>query len=432
MSVSKLAPAPASATGSLAPRPRSATGAATGVAGVIAALAAAVLLRDWLETGIVKTLAVLCITALAMLLVDLGLYRVHHNPTTGLALRPLRSLDPLRVARKLVGLWLTLGAIAAAYWLIPTYSDGFYQPFKDAALLLLPAVIVVSPLYIAFVDVRQREPDDGYAQLASLLSGHRPADWSQLKVYARGWVVKAFFIPIMFVFVHTDLVAMWSEPLLPSLDFEHIFSRLMDLFYLLDVLLAVIAYALTLRLIDNHIRSTEPTVAGWVICLFCYPPFWDGVGAKIFPYDQDGLFWGKVFAPYPWLYAAWGTAILALVFVYAWSTAAFGLRFSNLTNRGIITNGPYRWVKHPAYLSKNLSWWLISVPFIAGAGWPQALQSCLLLAGVNLTYFLRARTEERHLSMDPVYRDYRSFIASHGLFSRFAKPAGAAAVSSID
>ena len=119
MSVSKLAPAPASATGSLAPRPRSATGAATGVAGVIAALAAAVLLRDWLETGIVKTLAVLCITALAMLLVDLGLYRVHHNPTTGLALRPLRSLDPLRVARKLVGLWLTLGAIAAAYWRSP-------------------------------------------------------------------------------------------------------------------------------------------------------------------------------------------------------------------------------------------------------------------------------------------------------------------------
>ena len=158
-------------------------------------------------------------------------------------------------------------------------------------------MIVVSPLYIAFVDVRQREPDDGYAQLASLLSGHRPADWSQLKVYARGWVVKAFFIPIMFVFVHTDLVAMWSEPLLPSLDFEHIFSRLMDLFYLLDVLLAVIAYALTLRLIDNHIRSTEPTVAGWVICLFCYPPFWDGVGAKIFPYDQDGLFWGKVLRP---------------------------------------------------------------------------------------------------------------------------------------
>jgi len=100
-----------------------------------------------------------------------------------------------------------------------------------------------------------------------------------------------------------------------------------------------------------------------------------------------------------------------------WSTAAFGLRFSNLTHRGIITNGPYRWSKHPAYIAKNLSWWLISVPFIAGAGWMQAVQSCLLLAGVNLIYFLRAKTEERHLGSDPVYRDYARFIDRHGLFA---------------
>ena len=39
-------------------------------------------------------------------------------------------------------------------------------------------------------------------------------------------------------------------------------------------------------------------------------------------------------------------------------------RFSNLTHRGIITNGPYRYSKHPAYLAKNLSWWLVSMPFM--------------------------------------------------------------------
>jgi protein-S-isoprenylcysteine O-methyltransferase Ste14 len=94
------------------------------------------------------------------------------------------------------------------------------------------------------------------------------------------------------------------------------------------------------------------------------------------------------------------------------------VRFSNLTNRGVITTGPYRWSKHPAYITKNLSWWMISVPFVADAGWPTAVQSCLLLAGVNLIYFLRARTEERHLSQDPVYRDYAAFIASEGLLAR--------------
>ena len=88
------------------------------------------------------------------------------------------------------------------------------------------------------------------------------------------------------------------------------------------------------------------------------------------------------------------------------------------TNRGIITNGPYRWVKHPAYLSKNLSWWLISLPFIPGAGWLVALQSCVLLGGVNAIYWLRAKTEERHLGADPTYRDYQAYIARHGLWAR--------------
>jgi hypothetical protein len=51
------------------------------------------------------------------------------------------------------------------------------------------------------------------------------------------------------------------------------------------------------------------------------------------------------------------------------------------------------------------------------AGWPQAVQSCLLLGGVNLIYFLRARTEERHLSRDTSYGDYSAYIASKGVLA---------------
>ena len=32
---------------------------------------------------------------------------------------------------------------------------------------------------------------------------------------------------------------------------------------------------------------------------------------------------------------------LALLVVYVWATTAFGIRFSNLTHRGIFANGPY-------------------------------------------------------------------------------------------
>ena len=405
----------------MASRPASASGALTGLAGVAALAGATLLLRDWLEPSHIKALAVLGIAAAAMIAVEVALYRTHRNAGAGLALAPLRPLDWRRVGCKVIGLWLSCGLAAAPYWVIPEFARDFFQPFRAAALFVLPGLLIISPIYVAYVDRRQHEPEDAYAQLGALLLGRAPADTALLWAHARGWAIKAFFLPLMFVYVTADLGGLWSAPLLPAtLDFEHVFPRLIDLLYLIDVFLATIAYALTLRPLDSHIRSAEPALAGWVVCLICYPPL-NTITGRILPYDQDGLFWDKVFAPYPVLYALWGTAILILVAIYAGSTAAFGLRFSNLTHRGIITSGPYRWSKHPAYLSKNLTWWMISMPFVAGAGWAQAAQSCLLLGGVNLIYLLRARTEERHLSRDPVYRDYAAFIAEHGLLANIRK-----------
>ena len=403
-------------------RPRSATPMLTGLVGVAAAVAAALLLRDWLQPVWLKSLAVLGATAAAMLAVELGIHRTHLNPTTGLALQPLRPFDAVRVACKLVAFWITIGCIGFAYWLLPEYARDLYAPFKQAALHCLPALLILSPFYIGWVDRRQRDPVDAYAQLSALLAGHRPADWSLLRAHALGWLVKAFFLPLMFGFATSNLSLMWSRPLLPDpLSFAAVFDRIVDLLYLLDVLLAAIAYTLTFRLIDTQMRSVESTLGGWLICLICYQPFVRGFGDNYLIYESDKLYWDGAFAPFPWLHVAWGCAILALVFVYAWSTAAFGLRFSNLTNRGIITNGPYRWLRHPAYVAKNLSWWMISVPFIAGAGWSVALQSCLMLCGVNLVYFLRAKTEERHLSKDPAYREYSAFMARHGLVAMLSR-----------
>ena len=95
--------------------------------------------------------------------------------------------------------------------------------------------------------------------------------------------------------------------------------------------------------------------------------------------------------------------------------ASFGGRFSNLTHRGIITNGPYRYTKHPAYLAKNLSWWLLAMPFMVSDGVGAALSRCALLLCLNALYYLRAKTEERHLALDPVYVAYAAWIDEHGL-----------------
>ena len=49
-----------------------------------------------------------------------------------------------------------------------------------------------------------------------------------------------------------------------------------------------------------------------------------------------------------------------------------------------------------------------------------ALHRCLLLLIVNFIYVMRAKTEEWHLSCDPVYVQYALWMEEHGLF-RFLK-----------
>ena len=54
--------------------------------------------------------------------------------------------------------------------------------------------------YFAIVDRLMREPEDGYWQAGCLFLGRwAEVDRSVLRQYALGWLVKAFFLPLMFV-----------------------------------------------------------------------------------------------------------------------------------------------------------------------------------------------------------------------------------------
>jgi protein-S-isoprenylcysteine O-methyltransferase Ste14 len=56
-------------------------------------------------------------------------------------------------------------------------------------------------------------------------------------------------------------------------------------------------------------------------------------------------------------------------------------------------------VRHPAYTAKNLAWWVAILPVFS----IPAILSMMAWSGI---YFLRAVTEERHLSRDPDYLEY--------------------------
>ena len=94
----------------------------------------------------------------------------------------------------------------------------------------------------------------------------------------------------------------------------------------------------------------------------------------------------------------------------------------------MLTNGPYRFTKHPAYLSKNLYWWMASLPMLTTTGWwGDAARNTVILGLISGVYYWRAKTEERHLLReDPAYRAYADWMAEHGAitkwFARAARP----------
>ncbi len=363
-------------------------------------------------------------TAMPLILLDLTILKVHRRESTGLDWDKPFAVDYPRLLTKLVGFALTLALIALAYWAFPEYSflrvstGNFYEPFyfdlrRFGALLSVTAVV-----YFWFVDGYMRQPRDAYWQLGRVVLGHASdARAWDVADHFRGWLVKAFFFPLMLVWLSgnvRDIVsADFSSFRFDNLSLYHYCNTLL---YGLDLLFCVVGYALSLRVIDSHLRSAEPTMFGWAVALFCYPPFYPKFEQWYVQYGT-GYDFDRWLEPHLTVRWIWAGVILLLVAIYVSATIVFGVRFSNLTHRGILTNGPYRFTKHPAYISKNLSWWLVSVPFLDSHGGFEAVRHCVLLGCVNMMYFLRAKTEERHLSRDPTYVAYALWMNEHGLLS---------------
>ena len=118
---------------------------------------------------------------------------------------------------------------------------------------------------------------------------------------------------------------------------------------------------------------------------------------------------------------------MVLAGIYAWATVAFGPRFSNLTNRGILTHGPYRFTRHPAYLAKNCLWWLTTVPVLTmGTGF-DAVRATLMMGGGQRGLLLARADRGAHLLLDPAYRDYYDWMERNAPVPRRSRSPGRSA-----
>ena len=229
--------------------------------------------------------------------------------------------------------------------------------------------------------------------------------------------LKIFFTPLMISwllgnssrFIHEAIMVFQNWRLFISnftLIFqEHAFLMMFNLILLVDVFFFGVGYLIELPLFKNTILSVEQTLIGWAAALVCYPPFNS--------YAINAISWKSTDFPYfsnNYLFLSVNIAILLLMAVYSWASVSLGFKASNLTHRGIVSKGPYRFIRHPAYLCKNLAWWLGGLPFMANAikeGITPFLLVLLSLASWSYVYLIRAVTEERHLkSVNSEYEEY--------------------------
>lgn len=352
------------------------------------------------------------------LLVD----KVHRDPASGIDWHHPRSWrEAWTTARvKLAGLWATWALIGFGYCVARWYWQG---PYLFAIGLIGAAMVpmaLLSAPYVLWLDRVLVEPRDGAWHFGALLLGQGGHDREQVKRHLRVWAVKGFFTAFMLSILPGGFAQVvrwdWRAALA---DPAQLSGGLTNLLFMIDVQIGTVGYLLTLRPLAAQIRSANPYLAGWVAALICYPPFVQMGAGGAFDYHPYTADWNWWLAGHRALLWAWGLWLVLLTAIYAWATVAFGIRFSNLTHRGVLTNGPYRFTRHPAYLSKNLYWWSATLPFLAtNHSLAEALRNTTLLALVSAIYWWRAKTEEAHLlAEDAKYRAYSAWIESRGLFS---------------
>jgi protein-S-isoprenylcysteine O-methyltransferase Ste14 len=218
--------------------------------------------------------------------------------------------------------------------------------------------------------------------------------------------VKLFYIPLMTQFVLNNINDVQHEVKrvmqhgmdrdIMMLFNNTVFPIALTCLFLVDTVFFFFGYLFESKLLNNKVRSVESTWSGWIVALICYPPFND-VLSRFTVYQWSNY---SYFDDYRATFAMRFIALLLLI-VYVAASVFLGRKCSNLTNRGIVSRGVYGIVRHPAYISKVLFWWVLILPLISSN-----VYAIISLGTWSFIYFLRALTEERHLLQDPDYVAY--------------------------
>ena len=206
-----------------------------------------------------------------------------------------------------------------------------------------------------------------------------------------------------------NVIIMWRD---------FIYTNLILILFTIDLSVYSFGYLTELSIFKNKIRTVETTIGGLFICIICYPPFVNVLNSLLGwnSYENASAFGDSTH----WL--TWTCRLFGIFFlvIYVAASVALGTKASNLTNRGTVSLFPYNIVRHPAYVSKVSCWIFqflptvfVSVPYLKANLGDYLIRitfACIAISFYTLIYYLRALTEERHLSQDPDYREYQKKV----------------------
>jgi len=342
--------------------------------------------------------------------------------------RPERSVAAILdgTVTRFFGVLVGISGILVAVWLFPEYDRGSSRALIYEAAPLFLAIALPFSLLVTFItELIRGHAADGTYQFG-LLARLRFSEMNG-ELLLNGvleWLMRGIFVLINFLAASIFIGRLRSNGL-PN--FSEGFSSLvtsLDSFIFAIILLVILpGYLFASRLIGTNIKKIDRTWFGWMITLSAYSPLNAAVFTAWVTYRPlqdiygETPVWIALSTDYPAILLALGTAIIAMAIVHLWGEAILGIRSSNLALRGIITNGPFAFTKHPVYVSKSFQWAFIFLPILNAVGILDAVRSGILFLLVCILFGARALAEERLLAKDEGYVRYALYMDRHSIFA---------------
>lgn len=343
--------------------------------------------------------------------------------------RPRPPVELSVVLRRTGVKWLgtQLGFVVTLFgwWLLSDFHSNYYKPFFEVLDRLLVFFPVVTAVSLFYTEWRLGPAMEKHWHMGLLVMGRaNEVDWRFIRDDLFSWLVKGIFLPVNFCeFVYMIMRLHASDPTFFTAETAQVHYNLMNMLYWLILGTILPGYLFSSRLFDTQIKSVDSSWFGWMVTMCCYSPFVYGIFTGWFDYtpERANPIWMK-----PWavlgqenalILYSFGAIILLSECVHLWGESILGIRASNLTNRGIVTNGPFRFTKHPVYVAKCIGWFFLWLPFLMGKNFFEDVRLTLCWLGVCGVYYLRSWVEERLLSRDPVYVAYGLYMDQHGAFA---------------